>query len=234
MENESNNIEQFINEPGNKFQIEFVGQNLEKNESFIKWKNKMKEIYGNDAKLFKCRKDKIYYFGKKSDCLKNPLYKIKCPICQLGNCYFCSKHTSDSYDVGYCCLYRRLYCLFFQKNIHSDEENFDDMFNFFIIPLFSFIYFVGIVSGLLFYKLNLANYEPTDKMIDYIPNYESHLDPSSLTFTIIIVFNVAFAVMLSFPFFILDIYFKIFLLLISIFSRKPLYYYLGLLRKLAL
>ena len=228
MENEANLLEKFVE---NKYEMEFEGQNLKKSESFIKWQNEMKKIYGNDAKLFKCKTDKIYYYAKKSDCKKVPLYKQKCPKCNCTNCYFCSKHIDDSYDRGDCCVYRRVYCLLFQERNKSDEQIFDKMFCFFIIPLFSFIYFVGTVSGLLFYKLKVAN-----KKLDgsYIENYEVHLTPSSFTFLVIIMMNAGLAIMLSFSFFMLDIYFKIILILISLFWKYPLYYYLGLLNSMAL
>ena len=114
MENDSNINEKTINIAENKFEIEYFGQDLNKNESFINWQNEMKKIYGNDAKLFKCKKDKIFYYGRLSDCKKIPIYKIKCPICNLSYCYFCSKHLDDYVDHGKCCLTRRFYCLFLQ------------------------------------------------------------------------------------------------------------------------
>ena len=87
MENDSNIIQNWINRE-NKFEVEYFGQNLNKKELFIQWQNEMKKIYGNDAKLFLCKNDKIFYYRRSSDCKKIPFYKIRCPICKLTNCYF--------------------------------------------------------------------------------------------------------------------------------------------------
>ena len=142
MENESNINEKIINIAENKFEMEYFGQNLNKNESFIQWQNEMKKIYGKDAKLFKCKKDKIFYYGRFSDCKKEPLYKIKCPICKLSNCYFCSKHLDDYVDYGKCCLSRRIYYLFFQDAFEFLGD--DDYSSFFLksLEFFLFLYSV--------------------------------------------------------------------------------------------
>ena len=92
MENGSNTNEKIKNIDENKFEIEYFGQDLKKNESFINWQNEMK--------IFKCKKDKILYYGRFNDCKKIPLYKIKCPICNLSHFYLYSKHLDDYVDHG--------------------------------------------------------------------------------------------------------------------------------------
>ena len=195
----------------------------------------MKKIYGNDAKLFKCKKDKIFYYATLSDCKKTPLYKIKCPICKSSTCYFCSKDTDYIHDSGKCCLHRRIYCLFLQDafDIINQECNFFyDVLKYFIIPLVSAIYFIGLVSACFFYKLYLANKESNN---GYISNYEGRLKKNILIFKLVIAINVAFAIMLSIPLFLYDIYFKIFLILISLFSKNyPMKYYFGMLDMMGL
>ena len=108
----------------NIFQIDYEGQKIKKSEAFIKWQVEMKKRYGNDAKLFKCNIDKIYYYGSIQDCRTIPLYKMKCPICKYTNCYYCSRHIRDNYDCGNCCMYRRIHCFFFQSknSFTSDRE----------------------------------------------------------------------------------------------------------------
>ena len=237
MENDLEVNEKFINIVENKFKIEYFGQDLKKNESFIQWQNEMKKIYGNDAKLFKCKRDKICYYGKFSDCKKLPLYKIKCPICDLSNCYFCSKHIDDYVDHGKCCLSRRIYCLFFQDAFEFIENDYDTFFadnlRIFLIPLFSLIFFIGLISACFFYKLKVSNLEPND---GYLINYEEKIkDKNSFRFILIVVINVMFAIFLSIPFFICDIYFKSFLCIISIFLKNyPIKYYCGMLKHMEL
>ena len=126
----------------NIFQIDYEGQNIKDSEAFIKWQDEMKKRYGNDAKLFKCNKDKIYYYGSIQDCKTIPLYKVKCPICKYTNCYYCSRHVRDYYDYGNCCISRRIHCLFFQsknsftKDIETNKHNYREQYIFFLIPFF--------------------------------------------------------------------------------------------------
>ena len=235
MENDSNINENFINNVENKFEMEFFGQNLKKNESFIKWQNGMKKIYGNNAKLFQCQKDKTFYYASSSDCKKYPLYKRKCPICNNSICYFCLKYTNDNCDFGNCCVYRRIICLFLQDAfviINKKYDDFYEIFKFFIIPLFSAFFFIGLVSACFFYKLKLANDKSNN---GYLLNYEDHLENNMFIFKVVVAINVAFAIMLSIPLFLLDIYFKIFLIIISIFSKNyPMKYYFGMLDTMGL
>ena len=228
MENDLNFNEISISIVENKFELEYFGQNLNKNESFIQWQNEMKKIYGNDAKLFKCKRDKIFYYARFSDCKVLPLYKIKCPICNLSNCYFCSKHIDDYADHGKCCLSRRIYCLFFQDAFQFIERDYDTFFvdylKIFLSPLYSLIFFVVSVSACLFYKLKVSNLEPND---GYLINYEEQIkDKNSFLFILMVVIIVMFAIFLSISFFICDIYLKSFLCIISIFLKNyPIKYY---------
>ena len=74
------NTDNFIKHE-NIFQIDYKGQNIKKSEQFIKWQDEMKKIYGNDAKLFKCKNDGVYYYGSSKECKTIPFYKVKCPKC---------------------------------------------------------------------------------------------------------------------------------------------------------
>ncbi len=143
----------------NIFQIDYEGQNLQKSEAFIKWQDEMKKRYGNDAKLFKCNKDKIYYYGSIQDCKTIPLYKVKCPICKYTNCYYCSRHFRDIYDYGNCCIYRKIHCLFFQsKNSFTidrerNEYTYHQEYIIFLLPFISFMFFVELFYIYFYYQL---------------------------------------------------------------------------------
>ena len=82
----------------NVFGIEYIGQNLKKNEKFLNWKNIMLEKLGNEAKLFFCKNDKIYFYGYVSSS-----FTSICPICGFNICYFCSKIYNN------CCIKRKIY-----------------------------------------------------------------------------------------------------------------------------
>ena len=231
MENDSYINENFINNTVNKYEMEFFGQSLKKNESFIKWQNEMKKIFGNDAKLFNCKKDKIYYYANSNDCKKFSFAK-KCPICDSSICYFCSKYIYVGNSK--CCLYRRIYCLFFKDAfviIDNKDHNFYAISKFSMIPLFSVFYFIGMVSACLFYKLQSNDECNTG----YLLTYEEHLKKNMNIFKVVVEINVLFAIMLSIPLFLYDIYFKILLIIISIFSKNyPMKYYFGMLNMMGL
>jgi len=237
MENDSNMIQNCINRE-NKFEFEYFGQSINKKELFIQWQNEMKKIYGSDAKLFLCKKDKIFYYSRSSDCKEIPFYKIRCPICNLTNCYFCSNHIDDKNDHGKCCLSRRIYCLFFQDGYNYLNEDYNAydvdsyyyMLKLMLIPFISIIIFIFDNSACLFFKLNYINFESYSEQ-EQIIQYQDHLKENNLL--IIIIINFAFAALLSIPFFIYSLYFKIFLFIISIFSKwHPMKYYIGLIYKM--
>ena len=94
MENESNIIDT-INETiqinDNKiFKFDYENQQLESNLNYIKWKDSNIKEYGNNAKLFKCKKCKIFFYSKYEDIIKKPYYLAPCLICKQYICYFCS------------------------------------------------------------------------------------------------------------------------------------------------
>ena len=85
MENEV----EFIDE-NNKFEIfrpEYENQKIKNNQNFINWENSIFKKYGNDAKLFKCTKDKIYFYTSNKDCMDYPFYACRCPECNYFVCY---------------------------------------------------------------------------------------------------------------------------------------------------
>ncbi len=117
MENE-NLIDNYLNEPleiiDNKiFKYDYENQQLESNLNYIKWKESNIKEYGNNAKLFKCKKCKILFYSKYED-VKKPYYSVSCPICKQYICYFCLHsyiHPQEK-DKIFCC-YKRIINLSF-------------------------------------------------------------------------------------------------------------------------
>ena len=159
----------------------------------------MKKRYGNDAKLFKCNKDKIYYYGSIQDCRTIPLYKVKCPICNNNNCYYCSSHVKYYTDAGNCCIYRRIHCLFFQsknsftRDIQRDQDIYLMYYIILFLPLISFMFLIAVFSAYFYYSF----------IFDDSDEDKHYGEKSVILFFIFVFFNTLFAFCLSIPFFFL-------------------------------
>ena len=81
------------------FYYEYEGQNLTNNADFEKFKKTMNNKYWDNAKIFKCKDDKILFYN---DCSKYPYYEGKCPKCHRNICYFCCHY--NKYSPNDCCL----------------------------------------------------------------------------------------------------------------------------------
>ena len=77
----------------------------------------MLKKYGNDAKLFKCSYDEIYFYCAYESFRKLPLCSSKCPSCNQPICYYCSRVAHNNNYFGDCCLKRRLYNLKFGNKL---------------------------------------------------------------------------------------------------------------------
>ena len=79
MENEfqANLTEKEDINPPNIFKLDYEGQSLKDNIKFELWKTKMLNKYGNNAKLYKCKIDNIYFYSS----IKNN-FGMGCPSCQ--------------------------------------------------------------------------------------------------------------------------------------------------------
>ena len=237
MENENEDIinDKMISKSENAFKIEYIGQTLKINAKFRDWKNKMLIKYGNNAKLFHCKYDNIYFYTTNNDCKSIPYYKSKCPICGRSICYYCSRYTIDNYDRGRCCIKRRIYCIFFQDGFSVIDLPFSSkdgelyfLLIIFIIPILSFILIIGYFSIVFYYKLKIKN---TKDYHGHLNTYDESFKNDYLFITVTII-NVLFAIVLSIPFSIIDIYFKLLILLISLpFKMYPLKYYFGIITK---
>jgi hypothetical protein len=237
MENE-NEVE-FINK-NNNFEIfrpDYENQNIKNNQNFINWENSIFKKYGNDAKLFKCTKDNIYFYTSNKDCIDYPYYVCHCPECNYYVCYYCSARTEPRYSgFGQCCIRRRLYYLFYEDGleyIKPDKRwNFDKPTEFngfplvmFLLPFINMVYTIGAISALLFYKMEF--YDGND-----FNCYENRIKNNVTTFLTFFIVNALFAVVLSIPFFFYNIFVLIILWLISIpFKLIPVKFVAGVITR---
>ena len=217
----------------NKFEIfrpEYENQKIKNNQNFINWENSIFKKYGNDAKLFKCTKDKIYFYTSNKDCMDYPFYACRCPVCNYFICYYCLGRTDhDHAEFGQCCIRRRLYYSFHYDGLEllkpNESGDNDEVFALllFIIPFISMVFSIGAISALLFYKMEFY-----DGNRFYC--YEGRIKNNAITFATFFVLNLLFAVVLSIPFFFLNIFVLIVLWLISIpFKLIPVKFVAGVL-----
>ena len=98
---------------------------------------------------------------------------------------------------------------------------------FFSLPFISLLLLIVCIHFLFFYKLTQKNAKPDEH--DYVESYEEFMRDRFYIFAMNVVFNTAFDVMITVPYVILNIYFNILLLVISLpFKNYPLNYYLGM------
>ena len=213
------------------FKLDYENQNLKSNSNYEKFKNNIKKKYGNDAKLFRCKLDKIIFYY---DCSKYPYYTAKCPKCQKFMCYFCS--YGRKYTEEYCCIRNKIYYLFnVDALIFVDKYprqidfaiNIKNVLIILLIPLINISYIIGFIHSILFYRLlykkSLLNNQNEDRYVQVIT------DKSYACCIIIFAFDGLGSILLSIPLFILSIYFFILLILISLpFNFYPLKYFFGM------
>jgi len=204
----------------NIFHLDYKGQLLKSHIKYENWKNKMFEIYGDDAKLYKCIYDNIYFYGSNKEFYEFPFCKSRCTLCYKKICYFCSRNTEDNKDFGNCCIKRKFYYII----LHDiNNDNFEKDFYFylliFFVPMITLFLFIGVISENFYYFLI--------KFDNNICYYEANDFTSK-----IIILNGGISLILSIVFLVHDIYLKIIFLFISLFYKfSPLKYYLQIIRK---
>ena len=216
------------------FILDYKGQLLKNNKKFDSWKKEQLKKYGSNAKLYKCKQDNGYFYSPTKNNKYFSFDAKECPLCKKQICYFCSRTTTvrneeDYYrDLSHCCPTGNIYYLLFHKtnrflnkNItnHNLEYTYKETIKRFFIPLYSFIYLVGTISFCFFHGLRFKNEIPDEQYFkEDCPSFTS------------IFLNAGVGLILYLIFFIYIIYFKLLLLITSIFCKKyPLNYYLGIL-----
>ena len=218
--------------PDNVFKTEYASQNINKNNiEFRNWQNKMIQKYGRDARLFRCIKDNIIFYTSNEDCKSNPFYQSICPCCNKPICYYCHRYRKDRYENGLCCLSRKLYYFFFKDGLRlinpvGEGTDFDLYLFFFLIPGINLLFFMATMHTHLFYKLSLSNKKVNNR---FLITYYNHLKRNKMIFQILVGIDIAFSVVLTFSYVLLNIYFIIIMLIISIpFKFYPMKYLFGI------
>ena len=213
------------------FRSDYEGQLLKNNKKFEEWKKEQLTKYGSNAKLYKCKNDNGYFYSPTENNKYFSFDTKKCPSCHTPICYFCSRIvTVDNDDdfrrsLSHCCPTSNIYYLLFHKtkrflnsHNHHYEVSYDKTFKKFFIPIYSFIYLVGIISFCLFHGLIYKN-----------NNAEEQYFKEDCLYITSIIINALVGLILFLIFFIYTIYFKLLLLISSVFCKKyPLNYYLGI------
>ena len=70
------------------FKLDYFGQLLEGNNNFNEFKKQKLLKFGDDAKLFKCKFDNLYFYVSNKNCKTFPFYYKECPLCKNKICYF--------------------------------------------------------------------------------------------------------------------------------------------------
>ena len=230
--NDINNNEKLIST--DIYKIEFSGQKLDNNNKFLNWKKDMINLYGNNLKLIKCKKDNIYFCIEEKKINHDDediyIYRYKCPLCNKYICPDCQKAFSRNDED--CCIKGRIKTIIFEGPKFG-VDIFEQWIEYLLlIPFISFIYIIGgVLNSLFFQLLKPVTYKEEH---EFSQRYSYHFkDKSIITFLLLFGIKVLFAlaIMVSFcPFVILDGIITIFIILISIpFKFYPLKYVLGML-----
>lgn len=190
------------------FKPDYKGSNITKNIKFLNWKELMLKKFGEKSNYFYCKKDEIFYWVDYNT-IKRYIYFVACPICKYRICQFCSS-TYHKYRI--CCLKRKIYSLLFVggPSYLKNEYIFEGSYLYCIlIPGLSFVS----ISIQIKHILKCDGGEPS-----FLEAYDScKIISEGMLFII-----------LSIPFFIINTYFLIILILISIvFKFAPLKFFFG-------
>ena len=227
MENDKNflNEEKNIiknNDLDNFFQYDYENQNIKKNKEFQNWKSKMEKKYGKIIILYKCNKDKIFFYKKKKNDYED--YINRCPKCNKYICCFCSQTIIDNNFLPriieqYCCLKRLFYFVFFREKFEDKEDDviFDCILGYilFIIPFTNiFVLFLCIIQNL--FCLKKTKYPEFDDYHDYYDFKNNYI------YKFVKIINIGFLICMTIPYSFLALIDIFFILLISIpFKMNP-------------
>ena len=233
---ENDNEENLI-DLNNYFKLDFSEQKLEGNRKFEEFKKQQLIKLGKDAKLFQCKTDNIYFYVSKKNCKIIPYYFKKCPLCNKYACYFCKRNFVEERKNTFCCKKLSLYNLFFNygffylkdMNQLNTKTNCDfiGILILDLITLFSWFFYSMIFFSSLFFSSILKEQMWKHQSEPY-SNYAEYFNKSNNgLFFGIIIFGYSFA--LSICYTIINIYLKIILLIISLFTKfYPYKYYVGI------
>lgn len=227
--NELNVLETSENNYNNIFKIDYPNQNLDNNKEYQQWYQSMIKIHGNNAYIIKCNLDNLYFCINNKECLKEPCFKGKCPICGKYICIFCLNHK-NRYPWHHCCLKRGIKksynqgCLYAKK--YSDKTLCELCENliYFIPGVNLFFFMIRIFEIFYIYLGTKESLNNEDK--EFI-SYKEKLDEKIPEIIFVIIFC-AFSFFLCIPFFIYNLLFLVIIFLISIpFNFLPIKFIYG-------
>ena len=208
------------------FKAEYQGQLIKENVKFNLFKKAQLTKYGNNAKLFYCKHDGVYFYAPSKN---NSSFifesERECPVCTKKICYFCSE-VPDQYWK--CCQKDHVYKLFFDYSFvyinnerldNPDVMDYNDLYPLFFIPLYTYANFVAAIIFCLFYG-TIYKKEKKDREYYFQENYKGLIG--------VILYGVT-CFPLYIVYFVFTIYIKILILISSlIFKKYPFKYYLGI------
>ena len=214
MENDEIFIEDKVytsdNELKKIFRFEYEEQNLKNNKGFQKWKYELEKKYGKSIRLYKCNKDKIFFYHQINDRFDS--YIRECPECKKYICFFCSQIIDGppifaEFIGNYCCLKRLLFFIFYREKTCTHEGDPTIMYILsyvsFIIPILSsFALIMSIIQNLFCFK--------------HYDNYIQFIKRKNYIFIMILIINLGFAFIMSIAYLNLTLIYIIFIFLISI------------------
>ena len=208
------------NELENIFKLDYENQKLENNIEYEKWKDSIKNNYGNDVIIFRCLEDNILFSNENNN--SNSFYFIKCPICNNFTCSYCSYSSKYEDEHIMCCFKRVISTIFKYKASKYVEKEYKKNCENIIILIpgcnFYIIYF-NICVVILCYLASKESKQKKEK-------FKIHDFFSSKNFLSIFVL---IGLLLVIPFFILNIIVIIFIILISIpFQFYPIKFLAGI------
>ena len=234
MENENNDIDEYLNESKETvFELEYANQPIKNNKNYKNWEKKMKDKYGNNIRLLRCLKDKIIFFVDKNEKTDDPCTG-KCPLCKNSICFYCSRFSLYEMFVGNCCLKRGIYYLFcfnpFESYFKCGLPELPKclLISIFFIP-YVYLPFLIKLSYLFFFEAlpkRSADDEGTGELVSYGKYYHEN---KNKTYYIITYIHTLFTFIISIPFTVIDFILHLLLIIISIpFLGMPILYYFGI------
>ena len=212
------------------FRFDYEHQKIKNNNEFQKWKYELEKKYGQSIRLYKCNKDKIYFYHKIND--KFDEYVEFCPECKEYICCFCSQilyrdYLFSSFIGNYCCLKRLFLFIFYREKISEENITIIEyiiLYVGFLIPIINgFFLILCIIQNLFclkkckYTKLQKYNLPDIYSIKQY---YEYH---NLFLFSIFEIITALFVICMTIPFVIFIIIYSLILFLISIpFKMIPL------------
>jgi len=212
------------------FKSNYEGQTLTNNPEFDKFTKKMKDKIGNNARLFKCKKDNVYFYH---DYSIFPYYEARCPIYTKSICYFCFNTNEFYFDQ--CCLIKKVYYMFTVDGYiffdsspikYDYKHKFKENLIFALIPFINMVYFIGGIKLGIFYNLQTIRKYPNHEFLTYEQLIgERHHN----LLGIVMISDIIASVILSLCFIFINAYFIIFMLIISLpFKLYPYKFLFGI------